>query len=408
MSLEFKSEEERREYYKKRIEKMKREKATALKKRRRLIRQLKSITVASLIFILVIIGFFGVRSWMAGLQNNNDEEKNAEIVNGVRDENNTDGKAEVAVNEALDEEELAPVMHNPVPRLMDEIFVAQQKNTFCGPEKEYLYQPDQAGKIVQTDNMQSNYAFLVHVDSGKVIAEKDAYERISPASMTKILTVLVAAEHLTEKQLDEKVTITIDDTDYSYSNDCSAVGFAADEVVRVEDLLYGTILPSGGDAASALGKYIAGTREDFVVLMNEKLEELGLSESSHFTNSVGLYDENHYSTLHDIAVIMNAAVDNELCKRIMNAHTYTTTPSTEHPEGITISNWFLRRIEDKDTNGDVLYAKTGFVAQSGSCAASYQKDLNGESYICVTADAHSSWRCIYDHVDIYKNYTGKE
>ena len=75
------------------------------------------------------------------------------------------------------------------------------------------------------------------------------------------------------------------------------------------------------------------------------------------------------------------------------------------PEGITISNWFLRRIEDKDTKGTVVCAKTGFVAQSGNCAASYEETDSGKHYICVTANAHSSWRCIYDHVAVYQEYT---
>jgi D-alanyl-D-alanine carboxypeptidase (penicillin-binding protein 5/6) len=89
---------------------------------------------------------------------------------------------------------------------------------------------------------------------------------------------------------------------------------------------------------------------------------------------------------------------------VLSARTYTTSPTTEHPEGLLLSNWFLRRIEDKDTGGEVLSAKTGYVAQSGSCAASYGKSHSGKEYICVTADASSSWRCIYDHVALYQQF----
>ena len=104
-------------------------------------------------------------------------------------------------------------------------------------------------------------------------------------------------------------------------------------------------------------------------------------------------------------MILKAAEENKLCHEVLNARKYTTSGTTEHPEGIMISNWFLRRIEDKDTHGEVIGAKTGFVNQSGSCAASYQISNNGKHYICVTADAYSSWRCIYDHVEIYDEYT---
>ena len=106
-----------------------------------------------------------------------------------------------------------------------------------------------------------------------------------------------------------------------------------------------------------------------------------------------------------MAMIMKAAVENDLAREIMSTHIYTTSKTTEHPEGIEISNWFLRRIEDKDTHGEVICAKTGYVKESGCCGASYQISNDGKRYICVTADAWSSWRCIYDHVALYDAFT---
>lgn len=254
-----------------------------------------------------------------------------------------------------------------------------------------------------SDSVQSSYALLVDLDDNTIVSQKSAYDRINPASMTKILTVLVAAEHVTD--LDDTFTITKEITDFSYSHDCSAVGFLDEETVTVRDLLYGTILPSGGDAAAGLACYVAGSMDSFVNMMNEKLAELGLSDTAHFTNCVGLYDENHYCSIYDMAMILKAAVENDLAREVLTAHTYTTSATEQHPEGITISNWFLRRIEDKDTKGTVVCAKTGFVAQSGNCAASYEETDSGKHYICVTANAHSSWRCIYDHVAVYQEYT---
>ena len=251
--------------------------------------------------------------------------------------------------------------------------------------------------------VQSTYALLVDLDDNTIVTQRNARDRINPASMTKIMTVLVAAEHVTD--LEDTFTITREITDFSYSNDCSAVGFGENEVVTVKDLLYGTILPSGGDAAAGLACYVAGSMDSFVDMMNQKLRDLGLSDSAHFTNCVGLYNENHYCSIYDMAVILKAAMENELCREVMSAHTYTTSPTEQHPEGIQISNWFLRRIEDKETNGEVVCAKTGYVVQSGNCAASYEVTGSGKHYICVTANAHSGWRCIYDHVEIYKTYT---
>lgn len=262
---------------------------------------------------------------------------------------------------------------------------------------------------ISNDEIISSHIILVDESTDTIIAQKGAMERISPASMTKVLTILVAAEHISEENLDDTFTITFDITNYSYVNDCSVVGFSRDEVVTVRDLFYGTILPSGGDAAVGLATYVAGSHEAFVDMMNEKLEELGISESAHFTNCVGLYDENHYCSVYDMAIIMKAALQNEFCKEVLSTRCYTTTATEQHPEGLTISNWFLRRIEDKDneSGGEVLGGKTGYVVQSKNCAVSYGTFAGGTPYICVAAGSSSSWRCIYDHVDIYTQYVPK-
>lgn len=268
----------------------------------------------------------------------------------------------------------------------------------------YSFEPTAETVSIYNEEIISENAILVDESTGKIVASKKAKERISPASMTKVLTILVAAENLTKEQLDDTFVITREITDYGYVNDLSAVGFLDGEKVTIKDLFYGTILPSGADAAIGLATYVAGSQEAFVEMMNEKLKELGLADTSHYTNCVGLYDKEHYSTVYDMAVIMKAAVENEFCKKVLSEHNYTTASTTEHPEGINISNWFLRRIEDKDTGGEVLCAKTGYVMQSKNCAVSYGTFADGSPYICVTAGSSSSWRCIYDHVEIYNQY----
>jgi D-alanyl-D-alanine carboxypeptidase (penicillin-binding protein 5/6) len=272
--------------------------------------------------------------------------------------------------------------------------------------KSGLYADSTANTITLDDsNILSAHAILIDESNNTIIAQKDAKAIISPASMTKILTVLVAAEHLQDASaLDDPFTITLEMTDYAYQNKCSTAGFLNEETVTVRDLFYGTILPSGGEAAAALAIYTAGSLDDFATLMNEKLEQLGLAETAHFTNSVGLYDEAHYCTVYDMAMILKAALANDICRDVLGARTYTTSVTAQHPEGILLSNWFLRRIEDKETGGTVLGAKTGFVVQSGNCAASYFVSDSGTPYICVTANTYSSWRCIYDHVAMYSLY----
>lgn len=253
------------------------------------------------------------------------------------------------------------------------------------------------------DDIVSEYAILIDVDSGEILAERNAHVRMNPASMTKILTALVAAEQA--EDLDDKLTVTREITDYGYINDCSSAGFVIDERVSVRDLLYGTILPSGADAAVGLAVYVSGSQEAFVELMNERLKELGLSKTAHFTNCVGVFDENHYCTAYDIAMILEAAIDNEICREVMSTRIHTTGKTLQNPEGLELSNWFIRRIEDKDSGGKVLGGKTGYVAQSGNCAASFAALDNGRNLVCVTANASGKWRCIEDHVKLYKQFS---
>ncbi len=255
------------------------------------------------------------------------------------------------------------------------------------------------------DSVDSSYAILIDEASGAILAEKAADTVISPASMTKVLTLLVAAEHVTD--LDDTFTITIDITDYCFVNKCSVVGLMVGETVSIRELLYGTILSSGADAALGLATYVAGSHEAFVALMNDKLRELGLDDTAHFTNCVGLYDEDHYCTVYDMAIIMQAAMENELCREVLNARTYETAPTSDHPDGQILSNWFLRRIEDRFTGSfQVVGAKTGYVVQAGSCAVSCGQDGAGKRYLCVTGDASSSRQAIYDHTNLYRTYCG--
>ena len=248
------------------------------------------------------------------------------------------------------------------------------------------------------------YAIVVDINNNRILASREGRTRMVPASMTKIMTVLVAAENIAEDSLEDDFTITPEINYYASSHGASRVGFNDNETVKVRDLFYGTVLPSGADAAVGLATYIAGGHDEFVDMMNEKLATLGLSETSHFTNCVGLYDDDHYSTCYDMAMILRAAIANPLCKEILSARTYTTTSTEQHPDGIEISNWFLRRAEDKPIGGTITCGKTGYVKQSGNCAASYASDGEGNDLIVVIGNSDGSWRCIYDHIALYRKY----
>lgn len=274
------------------------------------------------------------------------------------------------------------------------------------PEPPFSLAPDDR-TVTIGDELSSKYAIVIDLTGEAILAQKAAYTVISPASMTKILTVLVAAEHIAPEDLDDTMVIDFAITDYCYVNECSVAGFNRDEAVTVRDLFYGTILPSGADAALGLATYVAGSHEAFVELMNEKVAELGLSETAHFANCVGLYDKQNVCTVYDIAMILRAAMENELCREVLTTKIYQIPANDEHPEGMTLSNWFLRRIEDYVPEGmEVIGAKTGYISQAGSCAASIAQTEDGDYYICVTGNTSSSKQCVQDHVQLYMTFMG--
>lgn len=396
---DFESEERLRQQQRE----MKRAKIREMRRLRE--RRKKMLLIAGAV-VIVCLGVGGIRL-LGNTATKEEPPAQASVQEDTENMETTDTEDTASVQTASAGDAEGESAEETAPNTEDAAEEEQEEEPAVNPDipfaSGYTFEGADSAAAVNAETVLSTYALLVDLDNNTVVAQRNANDRMIPASMTKILTVLVAAEHVTD--LDDTFTITREITDYSYSNDCSAVGFGDGETVTVRDLLYGTVLPSGADAAAGLAFYVSGSLEGFVDLMNQKLEELGLSDTAHFTNCVGLYDENHYCTLYDMAEILGAAIDNELCREVLSAHTYTTSATEQHPEGLLISNWFLRRIEDKDTHGTVLCAKTGYVVQSGNCAASYSISNSGKQYICVTADAHSSWRCIYDHVAVYQEYT---
>ena len=167
-----------------------------------------------------------------------------------------------------------------------------------------LAQSTEATRVLDLE-LYSSSAVLVDVQSGTVLAEKAPDAKIYPASMTKVMTLLVAAENLPD--LDATFTMTQAIIDPIYLAGASMAGFVDGETVSMRDLLYGAVVPSGAEATEALAQAVAGSEEAFVTMMNEKAATLGLT-STHFMNTSGLHDEDHYSTVREIALILQAAL----------------------------------------------------------------------------------------------------
>lgn len=249
----------------------------------------------------------------------------------------------------------------------------------------------------------ANYAVVFDLDQGTILGEKNSSVSMNPASMTKVMTLLVAVENLPD--LEKKITITQDIVDYVKARGASNCGFVAGEQVRVKDLLYGVILPSGADAVLALAKEIAGSEAGFVALMNKKAQDLGLSSECKFQNATGLYHSTHHMNVKDIGEIMAAAMRNSLAREVLSTENYQIPATNMHGNGIKLTNLFVQRIKGQDTGGaSVTMAKTGFVRQSMFCAVSSGKGANGKNLLVVTGYSSSTWQCIKDHATLYKRF----
>lgn len=251
----------------------------------------------------------------------------------------------------------------------------------------------------------SSSAVLVDVQTGAVLAEKNMDEKIYPASMTKVMTLLVAAENLPD--LDAAFTMTQAIIDPLYLAGASMAGYVNGETVTMRDLLYGAVVPSGAEATEALAQAVAGGEEAFVAMMNEKAAALGLT-NTHFMNTSGLHDENHYSTVREIALILQAAMENETCAKILSAENYRASETEQHPDGLAMTNKFLYRVHHEYALGgaEITAAKTGYTAEAMNCCASAGKTPDGRSVICVTANAWTGEFCIEDHIALYTKYCG--
>ncbi len=272
--------------------------------------------------------------------------------------------------------------------------------------------------IIPEDMLSAQRAALVDMTSGTVIASRLADERMYPASMTKIMTLIVTAENMPEEEsLSHVITIRQETYDAMKAEGASGIGLEPGEELTVESLLYILILRSDGVAACELATFIAGSEQAFVSLMNRKADAMGLS-NTHFANVTGLQDEANYSTCRDIAALMAYAMDMSLCRRILTATSYQASCTATKGEnaGKTFTyyvsnNLLVTLLTDKYpsymANGVIIQAgKTGYAGkESGYCLVTYAVTKDQRAYICVTSHSDSYLDCIKDYITIYNAYT---
>ena len=235
-------------------------------------------------------------------------------------------------------------------------------------------------------------AVVIDYLTGKILFEKNAYEKRPMASTTKIMSALLTAE---SGGLDERFTVDSE----AIKVEGSSMGLCEGDIVSKRILMYGMLLPSGNDAANAAAVRIAGSKEAFVSLMNKRAAELGLDDT-HFVTPSGLDDDTdeHYSTAYDMARLASFALDNGIFREICGVSKaklcYGNPP---YDRWLTNTNKLLQTLDG------VIGVKTGFTDKAGRCLVS-ACERNGTTLICVTLNDKNDWA---DHTALYDSCFGK-
>ena len=234
------------------------------------------------------------------------------------------------------------------------------------------------------EEIYSEAALCIRRSDKKAMVALNEDERLYPASITKVMTVVVALEIIDD--WDATVTLPREMFAELLRQNASVAGFVEGEKVKAIDLVYAAMLPSGADGSIGLAFLISGSEDEYVKLMNEKAAELGMT-NSHFANVTGLHNEQTYSTARDIVTLFDYALKNETFRQIISNSTYTTSSTNKHPGGLTMSSTVYSAFRSVTTDYDyILGGKTGYTEEAGQTLVTLAK-INGEEYILVTLGA---------------------
>ena len=236
------------------------------------------------------------------------------------------------------------------------------------------------------------YVVLYNLNDDEILYEQNSNEQTSIASITKIMTALVAMDNISD--YDSIITITA--ADFEGTAGYSKAGFSVGDRVTYRDLLYGILLPSGADAVNAIVRNTLGY-DNFIIAMNELAKKIGL-ENTSFSNPVGKDDVNNYSTASDVAKMLKYALENPLFKEIFTTKEYTTT------NGINLESTLYPYQDILDID-KIAGSKSGFTRGAGRCLASITT-LDGVNYLLVilNSSVDQNYSAVLDTITIYDYY----
>lgn len=230
----------------------------------------------------------------------------------------------------------------------------------------------------------SKAIYVYNLTDDKEVLAVNENEKLPMASLTKMMTVLVSLEKIPD--ISAKTTVDTQSYQRLIDENASMAGFYGGEEVSYRDLLYGAMLPSGGEAADSLAVNISGSILQFTGLMNDKAKELGLT-NTHFQNADGMDEPGHYSSAKDMAMLLKEALKNGDFRAIFTKKDFTSSQSPDHPMGVYMQSTVFKKLENYEQNGfEIIGGKSGTTEKAGLCWISLTYK-NGCEYIVVTMGA---------------------
>lgn len=264
------------------------------------------------------------------------------------------------------------------------------------------------GTTIDSSTIMAQSAILVSLKDFSVTASLDADAKIYPASMTKIMTLIVACENIKDASVLLPISGKI--LEYCRSEDATQLAMDPEDAFTATDHLYAVGIISAADSCLTLAEHIAGSEEAFVAMMNEKARALGLT-TTHFANCTGLDHDDNYSTVREMATILAYALENEFCYKILSTdqltvlgHYLKNGEETTFNRHLYNSIWsrlrgagYAEKIPASLSSGETLLGgKTGFTNKGKYCLASFSKDSSGNIYIIVTSAGATAGSSVTD------------
>lgn len=240
--------------------------------------------------------------------------------------------------------------------------------------------------IEYAEDQDVNAAALFDVANKQVLYSYSAHERVYPASITKIMTALLALEH---GDLSSEVTISENAAASSFSIYAQVCGLEEGDIWTLNDLLNALLLYSGNDAAVAIAEHIAGSEEAFVQMMNERAESL-MAYNTHFCNPHGLHEDDHYTTAYDIYLIFQECIKNETFVDMIHQDACTVSfirNGASQEATFKATNWYAQGVVEKPENVQIMGGKTGTTDEGGYCLVLLEKDADENDYISIVMGA---------------------